>query len=79
MLLSIGQALCLVDDFMFYVYTNMTYGREYERFLYFMWNISVQRWVPSSLSEFYYDIQDRYGERVNMKNTNLVPKLWVEL
>jgi hypothetical protein len=75
-MLKISQVLCLVDDFMFYVYINMTYGREFEKFLYFMWNISMERWVPSSLSSFYYDIQDKYDRSVEMKNITLLPKLW---
>jgi hypothetical protein len=79
MLLKISQLMCLVEDFMFYIYTNMTYGEEFQNFLYFMWNISIERWVPYSLSHFYYNIQDRYDNRTKLKDITSLPRLWTDL
>jgi hypothetical protein len=79
MILKISQLVCLVDDFMFYVYINMTYGEEFEKFLYLMWNMSIERWVPASLSSFYYDIQGKSDEIITATNVSRLPELWLNL
>jgi hypothetical protein len=47
MILKIGQLVSLVDDFMFFAYHDAKYGKELSKFLFFMWNVSVTRWIPS--------------------------------
>jgi hypothetical protein len=43
-----------------------------------MTNLTLSRWVPYQLSSFYFEIQDRYDQKVELKNTTLIPQLWVE-
>jgi hypothetical protein len=64
---------------MFYVYLNTTFGPEFEKFLYLMWNMSMERWVPYSLSTFYNDIQKKSEQITKENNMSSLPKSWAEL
>jgi hypothetical protein len=79
MLLSISQINGVVDDFAFYVYLDVKYGEKFNKFIRFMWNLTSERWIPSQLSSFYYEIQDYYSSKIQINNTDLVPQPWYEL
>jgi hypothetical protein len=79
MLLSISQISGLIDDFTFYVYLKIKYGQEFDTLVRFMWNLTNQRWIPSHISSFYYDIQDKYNDQVQVKDTSLIPHTWSDL
>lgn len=58
---SISQISGLIDDFTFYVYLNITYGYKFDTFIRYMWNLTNEKWIPSQVSFFYYQIQDSYN------------------
>lgn len=79
MILRISQLSGLVDDFTYYAYHSITYGQKFDSFVRLMWNLTSERWIPSSLSAFYYQIQDAYDEKTASVNNTLIPKVWIEL
>lgn len=41
MILKISQLINLVDDFTFYTYHNITYSKNFDLFIHFMWNLTA--------------------------------------
>lgn len=77
--MCIGQVYAYVDDFTYFNYQKYYLGERFNLFTRFMWNLTSQRWIPSSIAEFYYSIQDRYDRLTSMIDTRDIPVKWVAL
>jgi hypothetical protein len=44
-----------------------------------MWNLTNSRFIPYSLAEFFYNIQDNYDDITRAQENSQVPDDWIRL